>query len=43
MYEWFCDATTSVLQDVRPTLLSLRYEPEDSEDVPSDDSDDDDG
>ena len=28
VYELFCDATTSVLRDLRPTLLNLRYEPE---------------
>ncbi len=31
---WFCDATISVLRDLKPTLLNLRYEPESPEVVP---------
>jgi hypothetical protein len=34
VYEWFCDATISVLRDLKPTLLNLRYEPESPEVVP---------
>ena len=40
VYGWFCDATTSVLRELRPTLLSLRFEPESPDETPTEVPDD---
>jgi hypothetical protein len=42
VYAWFCEVAICVLRELTPTLLSLRYEPSDSDDPISDHRDHDD-